>query len=415
MEEVRALPPNGLRVVSTFSGCGGSCLGFRMVGYRVLYAVEFVEVARETYRANFPGVSIDERDVRKVLPEEILERTGLKPGELDVLEGSPPCAAFSTAGKREKKWGKESAYSDTRQRSDDLFFEYARLLGGLKPRAFVAENVAGLVKGVAKGYFKEIFAALAAQGYRVEARILDAQWLGVPQVRRRVIFVGTRDDLPIKPAFPKPFGYQYSLRDALPWIVRQMDSGAQYGSVGWKDSGTSPSCMIGASPNTGNGRSPASTVEANAVGTWKGKRSVDLPAPTVLTPVRQHTRSELTIESQAWLEPYAIGDEWDKLSEGEKSEKYFQLVRPRADRPSPTITQRGGDAGVACVTHPVEKRKFTIAELRRVCSFPDDFVLTGTYAQQWERLGRSVPPLMAKAIAATLRDEVLGCRQSKKT
>ena len=386
-----------------------------MVGYRVLYAVEFVEVARETYRANFPGVSIDERDVRKVLPEEILERTGLKPGELDVLEGSPPCAAFSTAGKREKKWGKESAYSDTRQRSDDLFFEYARLLGGLKPRAFVAENVAGLVKGVAKGYFKEIFAALAAQGYRVEARILDAQWLGVPQVRRRVIFVGTRDDLPIKPAFPKPFGYQYSLRDALPWIVRQMDSGAQYGSVGWKDSGTSPSCMIGASPNTGNGRSPASTVEANAVGTWKGKRSVDLPAPTVLTPVRQHTRSELTIESQAWLEPYAIGDEWDKLSEGEKSEKYFQLVRPRADRPSPTITQRGGDAGVACVTHPVEKRKFTIAELRRVCSFPDDFVLTGTYAQQWERLGRSVPPLMAKAIAATLRDEVLGCRQSKKT
>lgn len=90
-------------------------------------------------------------------------------GELDLLEGSPPCAAFSTAGKRSATWGRTKAYSETAQRSDDLFFEYARLLAGLRPRAFVAENVSGLVKGVAKGYFLRIRQALADLGYRVGA------------------------------------------------------------------------------------------------------------------------------------------------------------------------------------------------------------------------------------------------------
>ncbi|MCZ7641411.1 MAG: DNA cytosine methyltransferase [Verrucomicrobia bacterium] len=79
-------------------------------------------------------------------------------------KGSPPCASFSTAGKREKHWGKAKPYSDTVQRTDDLFFEYIRLIEGLKPRVFVAENVSGLVKGVAKGYFLEILARLKACG-----------------------------------------------------------------------------------------------------------------------------------------------------------------------------------------------------------------------------------------------------------
>ena len=77
--------------------------------------------------------------------------------------------SFSTAGKREAGWGKVKAYSDTQQRTDDLFFEYARLLEGIRPRVFVAENVSGLVKGTAKGYFKLVLAALRECGYRVEA------------------------------------------------------------------------------------------------------------------------------------------------------------------------------------------------------------------------------------------------------
>jgi DNA (cytosine-5)-methyltransferase 1 len=155
------------------------------------------------YRLNHPTTPLDTRDIREVQPDEILEATGLKVGEVDVVEGSPPCASFSTAGKREKHWGQAKRYSDTVQRSDDLFFEYIRLVDGIKPKVFVAENVSGLVKGVAKGYFLEILARLKACGYRVGCKVLDAQWLGVPQARQRTIFIGVREDLGKDPVFPQ--------------------------------------------------------------------------------------------------------------------------------------------------------------------------------------------------------------------
>jgi DNA (cytosine-5)-methyltransferase 1 len=338
MAEIAAIKPNGLTVASTFSGAGGSSLGYRIEGFRVVYANEFVEAAREVYRANASaGTVLDGRDIREVTADDVLKRTGLKVGDLDILDGSPPCAAFSSAGKRSEGWGLERAYSDRTQRTDDLFFEFARLLSGLQPRTFVAENVSGLVKGPGKGYFLDILAALKDAGYRVEARLLDAQWLGVPQRRKRIIFVGVRNDLRRAPAFPTPLPYRYAIRDAIPWL-------------------------------DGSG-----------------------PAP----------------ETEADIGRFAVGREWDNLGPGEWSTRYFQLVRPAVHEPSPTITADGGSASLAGVTHPTERRKFSIAELKRLCGFPDDFVLSGTYAQRWERLGRAVPPPMMARIAATLRDEVL--------
>jgi DNA (cytosine-5)-methyltransferase 1 len=73
----------------------------------------------------------------------------------------------------------------------------------------------------------------------------------------------------------------------------------------------------------------------------------------------------------------------------------------------PTITASGGIPGAAGITHPIDQRKFSIAELRSICSFPSDFILEGTYQQQAERLGRSVPPLMMKAVADVVRLEIL--------
>ena len=218
MDEVRAIEPNGYSVVSTFSGAGGSCLGFRMAGYRALWASEFIEHAANTYAANAPDVPLDRRDIREIDPSEILERVGLDVGALDVLEGSPPCASFSASSMKlgHRGWGEEVAYSGKRQRVDDLFWEYARIRDGLRPRVFVAENVTGLARGVSRGYFKEILARLS-EGYRVAARALDAQWLGVPQARQRIIFVGVRDDLDLEigPAFPTPLPYRYTLAEAI--------------------------------------------------------------------------------------------------------------------------------------------------------------------------------------------------------
>lgn len=371
MAEIAAVPWNGFKVVSTFSGCGGSCLGYRISGFKVIWANEFVPAAAEVYRANHPETILDTRDIRTVQPSEILEAIGLKVGELDLLDGSPPCASFSTAGKRAEHWGKEKKYSDTVQRTDDLFFEFIRLLDGLKPRVFVAENVSGLVKGVAKGYFLEILAKLKACGYRVGVKVLDAQWLGVPQARQRTIFIGVRENLGKEPAFPKPLAYRYSLRDVTPWMA-----------------------AAGGIRGTGLGGSKL--------------RSADGPAPTIMAGGGGGMNtSQFGVEVEGLdMDRFAIGQEWDKLRPGESSAKYFNLVRPHPDAPCPTICASHGHPGIASVTHPTEKRKLTIAELKRICGFPDDFVLTGTYAQQWERLGRAVPPIMMSHIARTIHDAI---------
>jgi DNA (cytosine-5)-methyltransferase 1 len=359
MAEIQELPWNGFNVVSTFSGCGGSCLGYRMAGFRVLWANEFIPAAQETYKANHPDSILDTRDIRTIKPSEILDAIGLRSGDIDILDGSPPCASFSTAGKREAGWGKVKKYSDKEQRTDDLFFEYVRLLRGLKPKVFVAENVSGLIKGTAKGYFIEIMKELKASNYRVSCKVLDAQWLGVPQARQRTIFVGVRDDLGIEPAHPKPLPYRYSVRDALPWIVK--------------------------------------IEEAN------GLNSVGLGTHRMLDAVGSHPTIQATrqvkVEAETDISRYASGAERDDRGA-------FGNGGDITNIPSPTVL--ADSVGTHWIRQsPTEKRKFSIAELRRICAFPDDFVFTGTYAQQWERMGRAVPPVMMQKIAATIQDEIL--------
>lgn len=318
MTDIVNVPWNGFNAISTFSGCGGSSLGYKMAGFKVLWANEFVPAAQETYRTNHPDTILDTRDIRQVQPQDILNVIGLNVGELDLLDGSPPCASFSTSGRREKGWGQVKHYSDTQQRTDDLFFEYIRILNGLQPKVFVAENVSGLVKGTAKGYFLEILTAMKVCGYRVEAKLLDAQWLGVPQMRQRIIFIGTRRDLNISPAFPHPLPYRYTIKEILPHIK---------------------ALRLGGRPDN-----------------WKPSTQ---PAGTIV----QSDGARTNIS--AYLSSYLIRD------------------------------NQGNE------------RKYTIDELRLICSFPVDFQLTGDFAQQWERMARAVPPVMMAHIARTVRDEML--------
>src|SRR5258706_16086153 len=112
MDEIKSIPWNGLTVVSLFCGAGGSSLGYRMAGYRVMWANEFVPAAQDSYRANMSKwTTLDGRDIRLVHPDEIIKDLVAKGlTDLDVLDGSPPCQAFSTARKREKGLGKDRIY-----------------------------------------------------------------------------------------------------------------------------------------------------------------------------------------------------------------------------------------------------------------------------------------------------------------
>lgn len=190
--------------ISTFAGCGGSSLGYKWAGGRGLAAVEFDANAADTYRANFPGTPVIERNIATVTAEELMQVAGIGVGELDILDGSPPCQGFSTAGKR--------VITDPR---NSLFREYVRLIEGLQPRVFVMENVSGMVKGKMKLVFREVMLALKSTGYRVRCKLLNAMYFNVPQSRERLIWIGVRKDVERPSSFPKAQSKPVTVREAI--------------------------------------------------------------------------------------------------------------------------------------------------------------------------------------------------------
>lgn len=378
MAEIRAIPPNGFNAVSTFAGCGGSSTGYRMAGYRMLLANEFIQAAGDSYEANMAEYTVlDRRDIRKVTAQSILDSIGLAEGQLDVFDGSPPCASFSMAGRRAALWGAVKSYSDTEQRVDDLFGEYLRIAEGLQAKVCTAENVPGLTIGVARGFYNEIMTSFDAIGYHAEAVILEAEWLGVPQARHRLFFVAVRKDLyaaGLKPVFPVPLPYYYAIKDALPHFHRVV---IHNGTSGFDKEDT----VYGA----------------------------DQVGPTIMAGgIAGRNLSQYHVEAETDITKYAIGEQWEKMGQpGTQSDKFFQLVRPDPEKPCPTVTATAAQPGAASVVHPTEKRKFSVWELKRLCAFPEDYVLTGSYSQQVERLGRAVVPPVTMHLGRTIADRIL--------
>ena len=452
LEQIRAIPWNGLTVASTFAGAGGSSTGYRMAGYRILAAVEFVPAAADSYEANKADyTTLLRRDVRGLDASELLDACGLAAGELDILDGSPPCEPFSTAGRRERTWNQVREYSGQRQRTDDLFLEYARLVDGVRPRVFVAENVVGLARGRARGYFKRILAALRASGYRVQARVLDAAWLGVPQHRERVIIIGVRSDLDADPIHPAPLPYQYTVRDAIGDLLAS-GATARMGSFKAKDhpadvtDDAAPTVVAGDSAYwsveqvyTGHAfeetsrplDAPAATVCAGASGgegadlvfrrdtgtgeSPKGITHYEVEEMRMIQPERPgfHKGREIDLDRNP-APTLAVGGfgglggergyevEYDQQTSGNDA---FEPNFGTLDAAHPTVTAEGArTSGELRSSITRTRRRFTIPELRRICGFPDDYVLTGGFSLQWERLGDAVPPPMAAAWARALAD-----------
>ena len=185
---------NGKTVFSCFSCGGGSSMGYKLAGYTVLGNCEIDPAMDAVYQANHhPKYSylMDIREFNRQIsyPDELKH--------LDILDGSPPCSVFSTAGDREKAWGKEKVFREgqKKQRLDDLFLHFIHTAEILQPKVVVAENVKGLLRGNAKGYVNELLKAFRSAGYVTQIFLLDARTMGVPQRRNRVFFIAHRKDL----------------------------------------------------------------------------------------------------------------------------------------------------------------------------------------------------------------------------
>lgn len=204
------------KVISTFSGVGGSSLGYKLAGCEVLCALEFIPIAAKNYKANFRQTPIVEKDIRVVKGQELLKLARVNKEDLDILDGSPPCASYSSSGVRQKNWKKEKIYSEgVSQRTDNLFDEQIRLIKEIQPKAIVIENVKGMTTGVARPILMSYMKQIQDLGYNIKAEVLSAQYFETATERHRMFLVGIRSDLKIEASLPKPFSPPISLRQAI--------------------------------------------------------------------------------------------------------------------------------------------------------------------------------------------------------
>lgn len=352
-------------VISTFAGGGGSSTGYRLAGGDILLINEFVEAAIETYSANFKDTKVLVDDIKKYSSQDFLDMAGIKKGELDILDGSPPCSAFSMSGSREKGWDKEKKYSDGKVQSaiEDLFYEFIRIAKGIQPKVIIAENVKGITFGKAIQKLNAFINEFEDIGYNVTYKVLNAADYGVPQGRERTIFICVRDDvcddiglsfLNIYSIFPNSTVNKHIT-------------------------------MSQAIDDVENDEEEVQMLLDFVQGSYQKKFIEPLP----FNPKKPTKPSDPQFR------------DWNPKG------SCFNMIRPSPDLPSPTLTQQGQKRGMSGVFHPSANRKLTIKECKRIMAFPEDFKLTGDFDQQVERLGRAVAPLMYKEVAKSIYENIL--------
>lgn len=197
LEKLNTIKKNGLKVFSCFSSGGGSSMGYKLAGYEIIGCVDIDKKMIENYLHNVGAknhYNMDIRDFNKLLKEYGLPEH-LK--NLDILDGSPPCTTFSTAGLREKSYGVKKKFREGQkeQTLDDLYFEFIETTKLIKPKVVISENVKGLTIGTAKEYFNRILKGFNDIGYRNMYSIINAIDCGVPQNRERLFIISVREDV----------------------------------------------------------------------------------------------------------------------------------------------------------------------------------------------------------------------------
>lgn len=339
-----------MNVIDLFCGAGGLSEGFRQGGFNISIGIDFNKHAINTHHHNFPESVSILGDITQLDPMQVLLDNNLSKDEITGIIGGFPCQGFSIAGRR---W-----IEDPR---NQLFKECVRFLNRIKPKFFVFENVQGLVS-MDNGRIKdEIIELLSAEGYKVDAKILTATDYGVPQLRKRVFFIGFREDIGLTPTYPKPNNLiAKTVGEAIMDLPK----------LGIKE-GSELTVLDG--------------------------RTIHNHVSVGVTPV--------TLERFAHIPE---GGNSSHIPTHLQRNKPYQSAFRRLSRdlPSCTINTHFRDE---YLIHPTQDRVITVREAARLQSFPDDFVFLGPKSREGQHgaVGNAVPPLMAKAIAVLIKEQLL--------
>lgn len=343
---------NKYKLLDLFCGAGGLSLGFEEQGFESELAIDFCNKAIETYNYNREKKVGVTKDIKEI--DEAYLKSNIS-CEIDGIIGGPPCQGFSTAGKR--------IIDDER---NELYRDYFKILNIIKPKFFLMENVSGLLT-MAGGLIKEdIIRRGEDAGYKVFYDTLLASEYGIPQNRRRVFFVGIRNDLyhgEFK--FPEPTGEYVTVEDAisdLPSLDNNED-------------------------NTKYNKEPRTKFQKLMRGDCEVLSNHDQTAHT------EETKKLISMVPEGG----SIKDLPDDLRGGRK---YNGLLR-RMDRNKPSHTI---DTGHRTYFHYEEKRIHSVREGARLQTFKDDYVFKGSKVNQYKQVGNAVPPLFGEILAKRIKE-----------
>jgi len=361
------------RAVDLFCGCGGISAGLQLAGYDVIAGLDVEKRYISTFAHNFPDAHAITDSIVTLPAADFASRIGIKPGELDLLAGGPPCQGFSKNVPRKNRY-----LEDPKNLLVKSFLEYAEYLN---PRIILMENVAEMKNGFDGQYTDEVVSRLEAAGYTVSQAVLNAADYGIPQRRRRAFFLANR--LGRTFSIPQP---THMLKPATPLLINE----AQHVSV-WEAIGDLPPLAHGEgkdwTPYASDFQSEYQRLMRNAHGA-----------------VRNHVARKLQPKQFERLSSIGPGQGHKDLPvhlqvKGGYSGAYARLTK---DMIAPTITRWVFHPGSGRWGHPVDARVLSIREVARIQGFPDSYEFVGSYTQQAGQLGNAVPPLLAKKVVSDL-------------
>lgn len=381
-----------MKLVDFFSGSGGLTCGLNMAGFQSILGSDIHPIYAATFAKNHPKAHIVTNDIRELSEYEILKLTGLKPGELDLIAGGPPCQGFSI----------NAPIRTLDDQRNHLFKEYLRMAEILKPKAILIENVPGIIslgKGTA---VQAIYAHLKKMGYTVDHRILFAGHYGVPQMRFRTIFIALRDSTKIE--FPEPThnatavanfaGARELCIKVSPLFAQDLKNKITV----WDALSDLPELALG---------QLIDDVEYNKPPQSEFQKILREGS----TKIFNHGCAKLGKSNLERLKYIPQGGSWrdiphDLLPAGlqraRRSDHTKRYGRLRPDELCSTILTKC-DPHWGSFFHPTQDRAISVREAARIQSFPDRYVFTGSLTEQFEQVGNAVPPLMAKAIGETIK------------